>query len=80
MIKYTFFFDEGSIASIVEKEEEDLRIQEGLDTEGLLELPGEKFDLYINMALVKCTAREVVNATPAPNEELPVQNQEGGPH
>lgn len=76
MIKWTFFFDEGNVSSTVDKEEEDLRILSLIDTSGIIELPNEKFDLYVNMALVKCTSREVVNAEPATSTEAPIQNTE----
>lgn len=77
MIKWTFFFNEGNLAATVSTEEEDLRILNSLDSTGILEIPNEKYDLYVNLALVKCTAREVVDDQPsATDSQVPLQNQE----
>lgn len=71
MIRWTFFFEEGNIKSDVKEEAEDVRISEFIleQPRGLLYLPGEKVDIYLNLAMVKCTVREqnaqeVIPATP----------------
>lgn len=60
MICYTFFFVEGSIVMKVLDEEEDLRIADQISSGGILEISTNKFDWYVNMSLVKCTVREVL--------------------
>lgn len=60
MIRWTFFFEEGNIKSDVKEEAEDVRISEFIleQPRGLLYLPGDKVDIYLNLAMVKCTVRE----------------------
>ena len=79
MIKWTFFFNEGNVNSVVTAEEEDMRIMQELDTQGVLMIPGEKFDLYVNMSLVKCTAREVMNDNASGEQQVPIGNETDGP-
>lgn len=60
MIRWTFFFEEGNIKSDVKEEAEDVRISEFIlqEPRGLLYLPRDKIDIYLNLAMVKCTVRE----------------------
>jgi len=63
MIRWMFFFNEGSVKSDVTKEPEDTRIAEfiGDNPKGLLALPGDTADIYINLDLVKCITRQIVD-------------------
>lgn len=63
MIRWIFFFEEGNVKSDVKNEEEDKRIQEFVDAnpKGILQLPAEKCDIYINLDRVKCFARSIVD-------------------
>ncbi len=62
MIKWTFFFNDGNVNSIVHNEEEDQRISEWVDDPvGLLYLPGDKFDMYVNIDQCKAIVREIVH-------------------
>ena len=70
MIKWTFFFNDGNVNSIVHNEEEDQRISEWVDDPvGLLYLPGDKFDMYVNIDQCKAIVREIVQPDAAPVPE-----------
>lgn len=73
-IQWIFFFDEGQVKSDVNEESEDIRIADFLceDPTGVIRLPGKETDLWINLALVKCIARTIVQQ-PDP-EQLPVDD------
>lgn len=82
MIRWTFYFDEGSVSSEVTNDEEDQRIgdivngADGISGISWLSLPGEQFDMQVNLCKVKCVIREKdVKPTPFPenfkkNEEI----------
>lgn len=71
MIRYTFYFEEGHVATTVSNEDEDDRIQDFIDDHPgeTLRCDGEKMDLYVSLDKVKCITREKVEA------EAPVQTQ-----
>ena len=60
MIRWTFYFEEGNIKSDVIEPLEDKRISEFITEQprGLLFLPGNDVDIYVNLANVKCTVRQ----------------------
>lgn len=63
MIKWTFYFDEGNIITEMKNEEEDQHITELVQTKSIIFIPGDKLDIYVNMQMVKCATREIVQAT-----------------
>lgn len=67
MDKWSFFFDKDNIVSMVKDETENKKIRDMiLEGDGILEIPGDKH-LFINMAAVKCTVREIVDETIVPD-------------
>lgn len=60
MIRWTFFFEQGSIKSEVTETDEDERIASDLQhfATGFLKLHGDVTDIYVNLHLVKCVARQ----------------------
>lgn len=78
MIKYTFFFNDGNLATDVHEDAEDTRIRSSLASTGILEVKNAKYDLYVNLSLVKCTAREVIDESRAGTEEVAVQSETSG--
>lgn len=63
MIRWTFFFDNGSVSSNVDDEENDSIIDELIHEDGLIRLPGNP-EAYVNMKLVKAITREEVQEQP----------------
>lgn len=75
MIKWTFFFEEGHVSSMIKTQEEDERISSAcLNKDGMLSLPGEKMDLFVDLDRVKLISREIVDDTEQAN------NPEAGPN
>jgi hypothetical protein len=73
MIKWTFFFDEGNVSTVVNSEEEDLRISEWADSPTeFLHIPNSKFDMYVNPSMVKAFVREMIEQEEIPQLETPV--------
>ena len=60
MRRWTFFFDEGNIKSEVSTDEEHTRISALVkeDPRGMLFLPGDNLDIYVNLSMVKCIASQ----------------------
>lgn len=59
MIKWTFFFDTGSVSSNIDTPEHDDELDDLVHEEGLILLPG-KPQVYVNMKMVKAITREEV--------------------
>ena len=62
MIRWTFFFEEGSVISEVKDEKEDERCLNFLRdfSHSWLDIPGTNADLHINLMRVKLISRETV--------------------
>jgi hypothetical protein len=71
MIKWTFFFDEGNFACEVMDNEEDQRIETFCREcpKGILFLPNEKTNLWVNLGMVKCVARQILTAQEAADQQ-----------
>lgn len=67
MIRWTFFFDNENVKSDVTTEEEDCRIADVISNcpGTTLYIPGNNADFYINLKMVKCVLRQIVE------EEIP---------
>lgn len=63
MIRWTFFFDNGSVSSNVDDEENDSMLEELIHADGMIRLPGNP-EAYVNMKLVKAITREEVQEQP----------------
>lgn len=60
-IRWSFYFEEGSLAVDVLNEAEDQRISNAINnSDELLFAPGQGRDAYINLLMVKCIVREEV--------------------
>ncbi len=60
--RWTFYFEEGHIASDVSVDCEDERISNCVEIpHGIFKLPGETLDLWVNMDRVKCVSRQEVD-------------------
>ncbi len=60
MVRWTFCFEEGHIKSDAREEAEDLRLCKFMveNPTGVLYLPGDEMDVYLNMEMVKFTVRQ----------------------
>jgi uncharacterized protein YpmS len=64
MIRWTFFFDEGSVQNDVIEEEENLRISQILEQKelsGWISVAGKDTDILINLARVKMIAKQLLD-------------------
>ncbi len=73
MVRWTFCFKEGNIRSDAREEAEDLRLCKFMveNPTGVLYLPGDEMDIYLNMKMVKFTVRQ-----PNLKEEEPPMDQD----
>jgi len=63
IIRWTFFFEEGNVKTDVDNEEQDEAISQFVEESnpGLLRLPGDEVQIFVNMSRVKCTVRQIVD-------------------
>lgn len=70
MYKWTFFFETEKLESLIKTDEDDKRVKNSIASgyTGLVPLPGESFDLYVNLSKVKCISRVIEQ-----DEQLPLE-------
>ena len=73
MYKWTFFFETEKLESKINTDRQDNLIKNAVESnkQGFISIPGDKFDLYVNLTSVKCISREIVADEPeaqAPTE------------
>jgi hypothetical protein len=68
--RWRFYFTEGDVGSDVYSDEEDKRIENYLQSglPEILKLPGGTMDVYVNLALVKCVSRQIVDLSEQPEQ------------
>jgi hypothetical protein len=73
MIRWTFYFDEGSVISDVKDEGEDVRIANYVDGLELFEFKAAEVEFYLNPEKLKLIARQIVSDEAQPPIEAPMQ-------
>lgn len=75
MIRWSFFFEEGSVQSSVTEQAEDERIASEVegDSPSWISLPGTNCNMYVNLSKVKAVAREIVNEEEKVTEKVEAQ-------